>query len=213
MNLFKIIIILFCFSPFFSLFAQYNAVKIGEQTWMTENLNVEAFRNGDKIKQAKSARKWKRLAKRHKPTWCYYENIEGNGRVYGKLYNWYAVNDVRGLSPCGWHVPTDMEFNQLTEYLGGEDIAGIKMKSAKGWKEHVNNLSDGTNKSGFIGLPGGYRFSNGLFFYKGNFGYWWTSTIESKDKAISRDLSFDKSSLGKDSNEMINGLSVRCVKD
>ena len=89
----------------------------------------------------------------------------------------------------------------------------IKLKSAKGWKEHINNLSNGTNKSGFGGLPGGYRFSNGDFFYKGNFGYWWTSTLLDDDKAYYRDQSFDKSSVTKDSNEKVNGLSVRCIKD
>jgi uncharacterized protein (TIGR02145 family) len=194
-------------------FAQFETVKIGNQTWSSENLNVDAFRNGDKIKQAKSARKWKKMARKHKPAWCYYENKTANGVVYGKLYNWYAVNDPRGLVPCGWHVPTDKEWNELSEFLGGEDVAGIKLKSDKGWKLHINNLSDGNNKSGFKGLPGGYRFSNGDFFYKGNFGYWWSATLENDEKAFFRDLSFDKSSLGKDSNEKVNGMSVRCVKD
>jgi uncharacterized protein (TIGR02145 family) len=172
-----------------------------------------AFRNVNKIKQAKSVRKWKRLGKKHKAAWCYYENKTANGITYGKLYNWYAVNDERGLAPCGWHVPTDLEWNQLSEFLGGEDVAGSKMKTAKGWKEHINNLSDGTNKSGFTGLPGGYRFSNGLFFYKGNCGYWWSSTIDSIKNAFYRDLSYDKSSLERDTNECVNGLSVRCLKD
>lgn len=188
-------------------------VKIGNQTWAAENLNVDAFRNGDKIKQAKSKRKWKRMGRRHKPAWCYYENKTANGNVYGKLYNWYAVNDPRGLAPCGWHIPTDREWTELTEFSGGEEVAGIKLKSIKGWKEHVNDLSNGTNKSGFGGLPGGYRFSNGDFFYKGNFGYWWTSTLLDDEKACYRDQSFDKSSVTKDSNEKVNGMSVRCVKD
>lgn len=209
----KVLSIVFLILICFAGYSQFSTVKIGSQTWMTENLNVDAFRNGDKIKEAKSPKKWKKMGKRHKPAWCYYENKTANGNVYGKLYNWYAVNDSRGLAPCGWHVPTDQEWMELVEFLGGEDIAGIKLKSTKGWKEHINNQSDGNNKSGFGGLPGGYRYSNGDFFYKGNFGYWWTSTMESEDKAFSRDQSFDKSSVGKDSNEKVNGLSVRCIKD
>ena len=153
------------------------------------------------------------MARKHKPAWCYYENKTANGNVYGRLYNWYAINDSRGLVPCGWHVPTDKEWTELIEFLGGEDVAGIKLKSVKGWKEHVNNLSNGNNKSGFNGLPGGYRFSNGDFFYKGNFGYWWTSTQENEEKAYSRDQSFDKSSVGHESTEKSYGLSVRCIKD
>ena len=190
-----------------------NPVKIGNQTWMSENLNVDAFLNGDQIKEAKTARKWKKMARKHKPAWCYYENKTVNGNVYGRLYNWYAVNDSRGLVPCGWHVSTDKEWAELVEFCGGEDVAGIKLKSVKGWKEHVNNLSNGNNKSGFNGLPGGYRFSNGDFFYKGNFGYWWTSTQENEEKAYSRDQGFDKSSVGKESSEKAYGMSVRCIKD
>lgn len=211
--IFKYIYLLFFLIWFnFSLVAQYNSIKIGEQTWMVENLNVEKFRNGDKIKEAKTIRKWRRLTKRHKAAWCFYENSSSDGNLYGKLYNLYAIVDERGLAPCGWHIPTDGEWSQLSEFLGGEDIAGIKLKAENGWKKHVNDLSNGNNKSGFKGFPGGYRFSNGLFFYIGNFGYWWSSTI-SKDGVFTRVLSFDKSSLDKEVMDKFCGLSVRCLKD
>lgn len=195
--------------------AQSSDIKIGDQTWKTENLNVSSFRNGDIIKQAKSNRKWKKFAREGKPAWCYYDNKAGNDSLYGKLYNWYAVNDPRGLSPIGWHIPGDKDWIELTEFLGGEDISGLKLKASKDWKEHINNFSNGTNSSGFNALPTGYRLNNGIFFYKGSFGYWWTSTSDTSDpnNALYRDLSYNKSKLGKNTNDKKNGLSVRCIKD
>lgn len=196
-------------------FSQSPSVNIGKQTWKTENLNVSAFINGDPIKQARSKRKWRKFARRHKPAWCYYANKTVNGTTYGKLYNWYAVNDSRGLTPCGWHIPSDKEWIELAEFLGGEDVAGEKMKTVTGWKAHVNNFSNGNNISGFGGLPGGYRFKNGDFYYMGSFGYWWSSTQDNTDSnnAFYRDQSYNKGNLGRDSNEKKNGLSVRCIRD
>ena len=199
----------------FYAYSQSSSIKIGNQTWKAENLNVNAFINGDVIKEAKTNRKWKKLGRKGKPAWCYYENKTSNGVIYGRLYNWYAVNDPRGLAPCGWHIPSDQDWIELTEYLGGEDIAGEKMKAAKGWKSHINNFSNGNNSSGFGGLPGGYRFSNGTFFYAGSFGYWWSSTQDNTDveNSIYRDQSYNKSNVGRDTNDKKNGLSVRCIKD
>ncbi|MES2138748.1 MAG: fibrobacter succinogenes major paralogous domain-containing protein [Bacteroidota bacterium] len=196
-------------------FAQTSDTKIGNQIWKTENLNVSIFRNGDIIKQAGSNRKWKKFARNGKPAWCYYENKSVNGVVYGKLYNWYAVNDPRGLSPTGWHIPDDKEWIALAEYLGGEDIAGEKMKTVNGWKQHLNNYSNGNNSSVFTAFPSGYRFNNGAFFYKGSFAYWWSSSEDSLDagNAIFRDLGYNKSNLGRDSNDKRNGLAVRCIRD
>lgn len=196
-------------------FAQSSDIIIGKQTWKSENLNVNTFRNGDIIKQAKTNRRWKKLAQKSEPAWCYYEKKTANGKVYGKLYNWYAVSDMRGLAPEGWHIPDEMDWIQLTEYLGGEDISGEKMKTVKGWREHVNKHSNGVNTSNFTGLPGGYRLSNGIFFYAGSFGYWWTANADNVDlnNAFYRDLSYNKSNLGKGTNDKRNGLSVRCIKD
>ncbi len=198
---------------FFGLAAQIPVVKIGNQNWTTENLNVSKFSNGDQIKLAKRNRKWKRLGRRHKPAWCYYENKTKNGTTYGKLYNWYAVNDPRGLAPKGYHIPSDSEWIKLTEYLGGEDIAGQKMKAVNGWKSHINNFSNGNNKSGFSGLPGGYRYINGFFLYAGSFGYWWSSSDDNEGNAWYRDQSYNKSNASRDINSKKNGLSVRCIKD
>ena len=204
--------VMFVFVYFF-VFSQVSTVKIGTQNWTTENLNVNKFRNGDFIKQAKTIRKWKKFGRRKKPAWCYYENKSKNGSTYGKLYNWYAVNDPRGLAPKGFHVPSDSEWIQLTEYLGGEDIAGQKMKATSGWKAHINNFSNGNNISGFTGLPGGYRYLEGTFLYLGSFGYWWSSTQDNDANAWYRDQSYNKSNASRDVNSKRDGLSVRCIKD
>ena len=191
----------------FYVSGQIQTVKIGQQTWTTENLNVNKFRNGDLIKQAKSNRKWKKAGRRHKPAWCYYENKTKNGSTYGKLYNWYAVKDPRNIAPVGFHMPSDSEWMKLTEYLGGEDIAGQKMKAVNGWKAHINNFSNGNNKSGFMGLPGGYRYINGTFFYISSFGYWWSGTEDDNSNAWYRDMSYNKSNASRDINSKRNGLT------
>ena len=108
-------------------------VTIGTQTWTTKNLDVATFRNGDAIPQAKTDEEWEAAGHYKQPAWCYYENNTANGTKYGKLYNWYAVVDSRGLAPAGWHVPTDEEWTVLSTFLGGVDVAGKKMKSTSGW--------------------------------------------------------------------------------
>ena len=138
------------------------SVQIGTQTWATKNLETSKFRNGDAIPEAKTAAEWAAAAEQRKPAWCYYENDRANGTKYGKLYNWFAVSDPRGLAPKGWHIPSDAEWITLTGNLGGENAAGTKMKSSSGWKDNAN----GTNESGFEGLPG-----------SGEYGDWSTCAV------------------------------------
>lgn len=127
-------------------------VRIGSQTWMNRNLDVSTFRNGDPIPQARTAEEWERMSDdERKPAWCYYGFDEKNGKKYGKLYNWYAVNDPRGLAPAGWHVPTKAEFNTLINFAGGEKVAGPKLRSKTGW---INN-KNGADEFGFNLLPNG----------------------------------------------------------
>ena len=114
----------------------YKTVTIGNQVWMKENLNVSTFRNGDPIPEAKTAEEWQAAGTEKQPAWCYYDNDPKNGVKYGKLYNWYAVNDSRGLAPSGYHVPTDLEWTVLADFLGGESVAGGKVKSANGWDNY-----------------------------------------------------------------------------
>jgi uncharacterized protein (TIGR02145 family) len=115
-------------------FAQ--TVTIGTQTWTTKNLDVATFRNGDLIPEAKTDEEWKAAVENKQPAWCYHQNNTANGTNYGKLYNWYAVVDARGLAPTGYHIPTDEEWTVLSTFLGGEDVAGKKMKSSSGWNSY-----------------------------------------------------------------------------
>ena len=140
----------------------YKTVQIGSQVWMAENLNVSHFRNGDVIPEIEDNTAWDQASSDGKPAWCYYADDSVNGRHYHKLYNWYAVSDPRGLAPDGWHVPSTLEFTTLTDYLGGEDIAGGKMKTNLGW----DNKGNGTNESGFR-RGGGFSNRGGGFADRG----------------------------------------------
>ena len=178
-------------------------VKIGTQTWTTKNLDVTKYRNGDAIPQVQDTT-WEKLTT---GAWCYYANKTANGTTYGKLYNWFAVNDTRGLAPKGYHIPTDAEWRILSNYLGEE--AGTKMKSTSGWTEDGN----GTNSSGFSGLPGGYRDYNGTFYVIDYKGYWWSSTEDDTEYAWNRGLNCYGRSVITSMDYKQYGFSVRCLKD
>jgi uncharacterized protein (TIGR02145 family) len=190
-------------------------VKIGNQEWMAENLNTSKFRNGDLISEAKTRKEWQQAGREGKPVWSYYGNDPAKGSTYGKLYNWYAVNDPRGLAPPGWHVPSDAEWTQLMDYLGGEDIAGTKIKSSSGWNENGN----GTNNSQFSGLPGGACADDGYLGSVGYLGVWWSSTedtsyyYDSDAYAWYRYLYFSKDNVIRYAHSKGNGFSVRCLRD
>jgi uncharacterized protein (TIGR02145 family) len=184
-------------------------VRIGRQIWMTTNLNVDRFRNGDPIPQARTPEEWKVAGERGQPAWCYYNNDPANGAKYGKLYNWYAVNDPRGLAPVGYHIPSDREWTVLTDLLEGENAAGEKMKSVSGWANNFN----GTNSSGFSGLPGGNRITYGAFNDIGKYGSWWSSTEYTADCAWYRGLSYSNGNVYRDFYSKERGVSVRCLRD
>ena len=188
----------------------YPAVTIGGQVWMQKNLNVCKYRNGDDIPQVQDRTEWYALTT---GAWCYYANNTANGPVYGKLYNWYAVNDPRGLAPAGWHVPSDVEWTTLTTFLGGELFAGNKMKATTGWT--LTSGITNTNSSGFTGLPGGYRFNDGEFYYVGNNGYWWSSLEAGTTDLWNRYLGYFYGDVGRGRNNSNknSGYSVRCLKD
>jgi uncharacterized protein (TIGR02145 family) len=184
-------------------------VTIGSQVWMTKNLDVEKFRNGDPILEVKTNKKWKEAYENNQPAWCYYKNKKKNGKKYGKLYNWAAVIDPRGLAPVGYHIPTYAEWIVLTDYLGGDSIAGNKMKSTEGWTDDGN----GTNLSEFSGFPGGSRSSFGYFGWKGKYGDWWSASEISASDATICNLSHKEVRVGWYFGLKGQGLSVRCIKD
>lgn len=181
---------------------------------MTKNLDVSTFRNGDPIPQAKTNEEWEKAGKNKQPAWCYYDNDPANGAKYGKLYNWYAVNDSRGLAPVGYHIPSDAEWKDLEDFLKDlEDFlgkaAGKKMKSTSGWEEDGN----GTNSSGFSGLPGGSRSWNGTFKGIGDDGNWWSSSENNTYFPWTRNLYYENGNLYRFYTSKELGLSVRCLKD
>jgi len=179
-------------------------VTIGNQVWTSKNLDVSTYRNGDDIPLVEDTEKWINLTT---GAWCYYENKTGKGSTYGKLYNWYAVNDPRGLAPIGYHIPTDAEWSILTTYLGTD--AAAKMKSTTGWDDDGN----GNNTSGFAGLPGGFRFSNGNFSTIGALGCWWSSSEDNSSYAWYRTLNSSYGNVSRSYSLERNGFSVRCLRD
>lgn len=180
-------------------------VKIGAQTWASENLKVVTFRNGDSLVEATTYKEWKRAQKEKRPAWCYYDNDPKNNTKHGKMYNVYAITDPRGLAPEGFHIPSNEEWTALGESLGGLKEAGTKLKSSSDW--------DGDNSSSFNGMPSGIRYANGpngmggAFDNIGTIGYYWSSR---------RDVYFlkiKKPSLNKIPSSGGCFLSVRCIAD
>jgi len=196
-----------------SLLAQSNNtfqdIKIGTQQWASANLNVSNFVNGDTIPEAKTDEEWEKAGIDKKPAWCYYDNNPENGVKYGKLFNWYAVNDPRGLSPDGYHIPTDEEWTTLINYLGGEENAGVKMKSRSGWKGDGN----GSNSSGFTALPGGSRYNYGQFRLIEDISFWWSSTELDPTVSWFRCMYYSNNDIIKHYAFKSHGLSVRCIHD
>jgi uncharacterized protein (TIGR02145 family) len=183
-------------------------VTIGTQVWMQKNLNVARYRNGEIIPQIKDSSEWTNNLTTG--AWCWYNNDSATyAATYGRLYNWYAVTNARGLCPLGWHVPTDDEWTILTNYLGGESVAGGKMKTTTGW---ASPNTGATNSSGFSGLPGGLRWPRFFSFLDG--GYWWSSTSYPQSvRAWFRRLNYNNANVTKNYEVKPSGFSVRCIKD
>lgn len=194
----------------------YSTVQIGGQCWFSENLRSEDYRNGETISAGLSADEWG-----NSPTGAvasFQESVDSL-EVYGRLYNWFAVVDSRGLCPSNWHVATDDEWKELEMSLGmspedtdgtywrGSD-QGTQLKSSNGWRED----GDGTNTSGFSALPGGFRTAEGEFIDTYGNGYWWSSSA-SNSNAWSRHLDWVDSRVYRLLHSQNRGYSVRCLKD
>ncbi|EAT58109.1 fibrobacter succinogenes major paralogous domain-containing protein [Chlorobium ferrooxidans] len=186
----------------------YNAVQIGSMVWTGKNLDVAHYRNGDAIPEVKDPEAWALLKT---GAWCYNSNRLEHGKIYGKLYNWYAVKDPRGLAPKGWHVATDAEWNKLGELLGGSENAGGAIKSATLWRAVQGSVN---GKSGFEALPGGARRDNdGYFMPPGDYSRLWSSTESGAKSAWGRSLGYYDAALRRGMANKNIGFSVRCVKD
>jgi uncharacterized protein (TIGR02145 family) len=173
---------------------------------------VNAFRNGDVLPEAKTEQEWLQAGQQGKPAWCYYQNDPGNGKKFGKLYNWYAVHDSRQLAPPGWHIADASEWQKLIDASGGGNNAGGSLKERGTSHWHSPN-SGAVNADGFAARPGGLRDCNGRFNTAGNFAVFWTATECGRNSAWARHLSHGDSKVYQDAMNKGFGFSVRCLKD
>jgi len=188
----------------------YRTVKIGGQIWTAENLKVTRYRNGDAIEHVTDNAQWVKVST---GAYCAYDNNASNAEVYGYLFNWHAVNDNRNIAPTGWHVPTDNEWKILIDYLGGDSIAGGKMKQpgASHWKNPNNGA---TNESGFTAIPGGWRISlDGLFCNLGVHAIFWSATEYDALYAWYRNLHCNYSYMRRSYFPKKEGFYVRLLRD
>jgi len=209
----------------------YNTVTIGTQVWLKENLKVTHYRNGDLIPNVTDGMAWSNLTT---GAYCNFNNDANNySTIYGRLYNWYAVNDSRNIAPVGWHVPTHDEWTSLeraictsgtcaaefpydntTTGLRGTDEGG-KLKEI-GTTHWQNPNTGATNETGFLALPGDYRSGNGTYTTNddiGRFGDWWEATENGATSAWYRYLSYNNANVGRNFDDKRDGLSVRCIRD
>ena len=184
----------------------YTTVFIGGQCWFAENLRSENYNNGDEISSNLSDGEWGNTSS---GAVAVYNEDVANLETYGRLYNWYAVDDARGLCPIGWHVPTDGEWTELTDHLGGESVAGGQMKTDYGWSGGGN----GTDSSSFSGLPGGNRLSTGDFSNAGDYGWWWSSSPYNGISGWVRYLHSSWENVIRTNGNPRAGFSVRCIQD
>ena len=188
----------------------YSTINIGSQLWMAENLKTTHYQNGNAIPNILSNSEWSNLST---DAYCSYYNNDYNMDMYGLLYNWYTVDDIGGLAPVGWHIPTDEEWTILINYLGGYSVAGGKMKET-GYN-HWNNPNYGaTNESGFSVVPGGSRdYSDGTFYDGRNDAIFWTFTANNSSSAWYVRLTYLNRTVIRLYQNKSTGLSIRCIKD
>ena len=190
----------------------YKTIKIGTQTWMAENLSVSHYRNSDAILSAFDDSLWSTVTSGASAIHPSYEGYEQD--IYGFLYNWYAVNDNRGLAPEGWHIPTIDEWLELIISSGGRELAGNRLKDSSGdyW---ISSDSDTTGENLFMALPGGRRHESGGYFGAsvGSYGFYWASTEDSAPLSDFVQFNYYEPEVGIGHYDKRNGFSIRCVKN
>ena len=187
----------------------YHMVTIGTQVWLLENLKTSHYRNGDAIPLVNNATNWSNLTT---GAYCYLNNLASNNQTFGKLYNWFAVNDSRKLAPAGWHIPSVNEWVTLFNYLGGSSVAGGKMKSTGTTLWYSPNLG-ATNSSGFTGYPGGACTESGNFTVTRYYGWFWSSDPLPWNQGSYTSLFYNWESVAQENSDRRAGNSVRCIKD
>jgi uncharacterized protein (TIGR02145 family) len=197
----------------------YTTVTIGTQVWMKENLKTTKYNDDTPIPNVTSNDAWSQVSA---GAYCDYSNNSANSTPYGRLYNWYVVdnesatkvasNGGKNVCPTGWHVPTDSEWATLTNYLGGETIAGGKLKET-GITHWASQNTGATNESGFTGLPGGFRELNGTYDFLRYGGFYWSSNSFASIYGIYRKLNYVNAEIIRSTNGKRGAISVRCIKD
>ena len=182
----------------------YKTEKIGKQWWMTENLKVTRFSNGDSIRIISNNNEWSKL---RSAGYCNYGDDTSNVAVFGRLYNWYAVNDNRNLAPEGWHVASDEDWQQLEMYFG------MPHSQADSIGFRGSDEAAKLKESAFAVIPSGFREPDGDFAQIGTFAYWWSSTEFCTLNAWLRGMSINYGKISRNFDSKIQGFSVRCVKD
>jgi uncharacterized protein (TIGR02145 family) len=182
----------------------YKTVKIGNQEWMAENLNADRFMNGDLIQHGKTNEQWHSALTSKKAAWCNFENNSSYSQKYGKLYNYFAVNDSRGLAPPGWHIAKEEEWKELIAYLEENGLSGSSLKKKSFWKNEKQN-KDSTD---FAALPSGARFRTGEFLTNEEYWFGWIANNETEGYYLS-----NNNNRIERFKEKGMGVSVRCVKD
>lgn len=188
----------------------YHTVTIGTQTWMCENLRTTKYNDNTAIPNITDDAEWDFVTT---GAYCNYNNNDSTDTIvtFGRLYNWYAVNTGR-LAPAGWHVPSDYEWNTLITYLGGDSIAGGKLKET-GTTHWMSPNTGATNEYNFTALPGGYRDKSGPYDLIGSWGYWWSATEDYDHYAFARIMFYDERRVDRFHPDEQLGFSVRCIKD
>lgn len=187
----------------------YHFITIGTQTWLVENLKTTRYRNGDSIPNITDETQWSNMTT---GAYCNYDNNALNSDTYGRLYNWFVVNDSRYICPSGWHIPSDADWTILVNYLGGESVAGGKLKET-GTTHWLSPNTGATNETGFTALPAGTRNSSGSFSNAFNHGYWWSTTEKDASNSWDRNLNYNHIDIYRNYDPKTTGFSIRCIKD
>ena len=195
----------------------YTSVTIGTQEWMTENLRTTKYSDGTTIPNVTDADEWYEVGEWYEAgAWCHYDNDNQYDTIYGKLYNWHAV-ETEKLCPTGWHVPTDAEWTVLTDYLAANGHSGAEgkaLKSTSGWNDYNGQSLNGTDNYGWLGLPGGQRVFDGSFDLIGLSGWWWSSSKYHTNSGWDRGLHYYfYDFVWRDTDSKETGLSIRCLRD
>jgi len=182
---------------------------VGTQQWLRENLATTKFNDGSSIPNVTNNSEW---ISTNSGAYCDYDNNVANSNKYGRLYNWYAVNDIRKITPTGWHVPSNQEWQTMIDFLGGDDVAGGKIKET-GTNHWLTPNTSATNESGFTALPGGHRDNNALFRSIDILGIWWTSSLYNTSNSWRKSVDYNYNRISTNPNDYHFGFSVRCIKD